>query len=148
MIHINTNIKVDKNKVTIEFKPTSSNKTIIKCTVKQLLKKYKVSVENLSISIIRQIIKDKSFNLYTTISFDSKVTIQYNKEKTLKMQLEDNLAHINHISTGDEYFCPLEQIKNFYLMTEQDFIDFKTTRKPISPLTTNIETNETRIDLF
>lgn len=143
MQNTSLNIKVEGRNITIEFLPSSLRKHTIKCTINQFYKKYRCTVEDISVSLVRTMVKDKVFKQTTELYFPSTIKISYNKEKNLKLQEEDGLAHVSSlINPADEYFIPSEDISDFYNMDMYDFEDLKSKRKVVTPLTTNIETNE------
>lgn len=138
---INLRIKVDKNKIQIEFSPSTTSTTVINTTVKQLEKKYKITIEQLSSEIVRQIIKDDKLKKYTLTDFSSQIITRTNYQKTFKFQTEDNLTHITNLNTGAELFCPSYKIKNFDSFSENDFRILLETKQKITPAKTNIQTS-------
>lgn len=145
---LNLHIKVNKNKVQIEFSPSTSSTTYLNTTLKQLDKLYKAKVEDLSLTLVRQMIKDNKINKYTISNFDSKVITRTNNKKTYKFQIEDSLVHITEIATQKEIFCPLNYISNFNTFSVQDFEEVILKKKRITPVRSNIETGELTFELF
>lgn len=149
MQNINLNIKVDKNKITIEFKPSSLKTVTIQCTEKQLLKHYKLTVEQLSPTLIRHIIKENLLKITTEIDYGTKIYTCYNKDKSFFFQIENSLVNIRYITgeTIEELFCQKNEIKDFKAFSLSDFEQLKLNKKKINPLSNNIETAETTIEL-
>lgn len=145
---LNLNIKVNKNKVTIEWSPSSNSKTIINTTIKQLQKHYVLNIEDLSPQIVRDIVSDNILNKYTISNFDSKVITRTNKKNTYKFQVEDNLVLITEQSTKKEIFCPLNQIRNFNTFSAHDFEEILSKKQKITPVRSNIQTNELDFNIF
>lgn len=127
----------------VTFKSSSCVVYNFECDQDQLSNWYSLAnIEDLTISMVRKIIKDKRFYVIKTISYDSSVIYFTNYKRTIEFQVEDGLALATNIKAQDEVFFSMqgrtiEQLKNYTLI---NFNSLKRKRKKITPLSTRIET--------
>ncbi len=130
----------------IEFHSSDVTKYTFKCDQAYLSSQNIGSVEDLTISMIRKIIKYNHIHIVKEVKFDSSVISFKNKLKNIQFQIEDGLVLMRKLK-GDqeEFFFPLnnksiDQLKSYTLT---NFNSLKKKKKKIVPLTTRIETLET-----
>ncbi len=135
---------VGDDHIQIKFKASSCVSYEFFCHTSDLVKYNLKNVEELSITIIRQMIKTPAFDVTKTINYDSSVIYFENNKKTLSFQIEDGLAMVTKKDTQEEVFFSIQdktidQLRQFNL---RNFNSLKKKRKKITPLSTRIETSE------
>lgn len=131
--------KLNDTDLEITYHRASDMYTTFWCTINQLKRSYKISIEELSPLICRKIIKDNKFRMECTVDFSSKVTTSWSQDKQFKFQLEDGLIHILHLPTQREIFAPLNTIPNYYKLKPKAF-EKMLQKKKIVAVNTRIDT--------
>lgn len=122
---------------------SSMTYTKIYCTLNQLKRFYKIkTVWDITPYLLKQIAKEKRFETITTNLFNSMVSIQTSKDKKYTIQIEDRLALITKKETQEEMWCPTSEIKSVYKFSDKDWDKIKNNKKKMTPLSVNIQTNE------
>lgn len=142
MENLTFNIKVTGESVQILFNRSSMNQYIIKTTIKELKRIYKISHYELNFNWLTKIVKENKLNIEQKLLFNSEVRILQNKD--FKVQIEDSLALITNKITSEEFFLPKEHIVRFNKRFNiKDFEQLKLKRpSKIVPATTNIQTSD------